>query len=253
MPRPTASARKAVKLSKPILCHLPNYALAAGTAGVSALALAQPAEAQIVYTPAHEIIGRGGKILIDLNHDGITDVTIREIPSSDLGPPGNSLQAVPRRVGGGIRMQSVIGFAEQMSPGSKIGPHGPFITGSAVMANWTNFGTYYFGFWVQAKNGYLGIRFPINGEIHYGWTRMSTMYSPKGKDIVALLTGYAYETQPNTYIRAGDEGPDSDQAIPIAFPLEQDGGKQSSLGALALGAPGISLRRGVALWEKPQE
>jgi hypothetical protein len=35
---------------------------------VGATALAQPAEAQIVYTPADEVIERKGEMLIDLNH-----------------------------------------------------------------------------------------------------------------------------------------------------------------------------------------
>jgi hypothetical protein len=52
------------------------YALAAGAAGVGVLALAQPVEAKIVYTPAHRVIGPDMKYLLDLNHDGLTDFTI---------------------------------------------------------------------------------------------------------------------------------------------------------------------------------
>jgi|HubBroStandDraft_6_1064221.scaffolds.fasta_scaffold05468_2 hypothetical protein len=50
------------------------YALAAGAAGVGVLALAQPAGAKIVYTPAHiPIVQNKGLVELDLNHDGIND------------------------------------------------------------------------------------------------------------------------------------------------------------------------------------
>ena|ERR1022692_2009282 len=50
--------------------HEDRDALAAGVAGVSVLALSSPAEAKIVYTPAHVGFRDYG---LDLNHDGITD------------------------------------------------------------------------------------------------------------------------------------------------------------------------------------
>jgi hypothetical protein len=54
--------------------QLNMYALAASAAGVSLLALAQPAEGRIVYTPANiKITENGGLISFDLNHDGIPD------------------------------------------------------------------------------------------------------------------------------------------------------------------------------------
>jgi hypothetical protein len=59
----------------------------------------------------------------------------------------------------------------------------------------------------------------------------------------ALLTGYAYETIPNKPIVTGEtkgpdattEGPDAMLTAPTSRPL--------SLGLLAMGAPGISVRR----------
>ena len=52
------------------------YALAASAAGVGALALAQPAEAKIIYTKTHMVIAGAEQYYLDLNHDKITDFTI---------------------------------------------------------------------------------------------------------------------------------------------------------------------------------
>jgi hypothetical protein len=46
-------ARTSVQLSKSLHHRLNAYALASGAAGVGMLAMAQPAEAKIIYTAAH--------------------------------------------------------------------------------------------------------------------------------------------------------------------------------------------------------
>jgi|HubBroStandDraft_6_1064221.scaffolds.fasta_scaffold227674_2 hypothetical protein len=56
--------------------RLNAYALAASAAGAGVLALAQPAEARVVYTPVHKVIRLGHPYALDLNHDGITDFSI---------------------------------------------------------------------------------------------------------------------------------------------------------------------------------
>jgi hypothetical protein len=65
------------ELSKSLNRQLNMYTLAATMGGVSALALAQPAEARIVYTPAHISIPlNGGLVQIDLNKDGVNDFAL---------------------------------------------------------------------------------------------------------------------------------------------------------------------------------
>ena len=66
--------RRTADLSDSTHQQLTMYAVAAAAAGVGMLALAQPSEAKIVYTPANAQIGGAvGKLNLDLNHDGITD------------------------------------------------------------------------------------------------------------------------------------------------------------------------------------
>lgn len=58
--------------------RLAAYVSAAGAAGVGALALAIPAKAQIVYTPAHVNFGAYSTTYIDINNDGTNDFEITD-------------------------------------------------------------------------------------------------------------------------------------------------------------------------------
>jgi hypothetical protein len=250
--RSKGQSRKTVKLSQSLHRDVTAYALAAGAAGVSVLALSQPADAQIVYTSANERIGRNGQMLIDLNHDGTTDIVIREIPYGGTFP-GNSLLAVTR-AGGGVKMGP--NFAAAMAPGSEIGSPERFISGAAVMFLATDYGVYYGASWAPFSSPrYLGIRFLINGETHYGWARLRTRINYFKKDIEALLTGYAYETQANTPIRAGDQGKngsDPNSSDRMFLPQNRELEGQSALGTLALGAGGLTAWRREEPGEKSQ-
>src|SRR5580692_51789 len=56
--------------------RLKMYELAASAAGVGLLALAQPAEARIVYTKTHLVIAGAERYNLDLNRDKITDFSV---------------------------------------------------------------------------------------------------------------------------------------------------------------------------------
>jgi hypothetical protein len=53
----SSTPRKTACLSKSVHQQLNMYAIAAGAAGVGVLALAGPAEAKIIYTQTHVVIG----------------------------------------------------------------------------------------------------------------------------------------------------------------------------------------------------
>lgn len=216
--------------------RLSTYVVAATAAGVSALAMAQSAEAQIVFTPANKTINTGEKLLIDLNHDGVAEVVIREGQCSrSVYFPGNSLQAVPQAGGGVERIYP--GLAAALSAGSEISGRNFFNSRAGVMATFTNYGVYYFGSWVdyESQAKYLGIKFSSAGEIHYGWARLTVL--PGNKDIVGTLSGYAYETRANTPIRAGDRGTQGGEASSeIIDGAERADRFPRTLGRLARGA-----------------
>jgi hypothetical protein len=223
--RQSAPSRKAVKVSESLDRDLTSYTLAASVAGVAALALTPPAAAQIVYTPAHEAIRSDEKMFIDLNHDGINDVAIREIPHiSSCCFPSNSVQAVTATPGGGIQIGNLYGGAAPLPAGAVIGDGLRFDSRAIKMVDMSD--TYYSisGSWKAAPISFLGIRFRIEGETHYGWARIVLQFNGYPTYIHVMLTGYAYETQPNVSIRAGDRGEDGEN-------VEGRNGKASSPGA----------------------
>jgi hypothetical protein len=233
MSQDTRQIRKAQNLSNQMHRDLSRYALAAGAAGVSALALVQPADGQIVYTPAHVELTPGGTMPVDLNHDGVTDFTIRQYLYR-TGHSSNRLEAVPSPHGG-IKKGVADLLAAAMLPGSNVGDSDAFVHGAAIMASLSAYSSAAYGSWLTAKNCYLGVKFHIDGDTHYGWARLTVTYAGPYEQDLALLTGYAYQTQANTSIVAGDEGNGGDSSAPNG-PSAPEATANGTLGALALGS-----------------
>ena len=231
------------RLSDSVHHQLNMYALAASAAGVGVLAQAKPAEAKIVYTPAHKQIVLNHPLLLDVNHDGKTDFTFSWIHFFACGGykgscPGSLLQVLERfdnRFYG--PPQGVVasskgswpGWPAALRAGARVGVPGQRFGASSEMAALTyrSFRHFYFGPWetpAVEKNHYLGFKFLIGGKYHYGWARIAF-----DDPVDAILTGYAYETVANKPIVTGKtKGPDVITVQP------------ASLGHLARGAPAIS-------------
>jgi|HubBroStandDraft_1064217.scaffolds.fasta_scaffold182397_1 hypothetical protein len=230
------------------------YALVATAAGVGVLALAQPAESKIVYTPADIKIGYGGvhEYNLDINHDGVTDFIVGNTSSCDYPGCFYNLYAVPLGRNG-INATGSIHFARALHAGARIGPPRSVTNFTALMVA-AFYGSqkdhFISGHWVNVRNRYLALTLNVEGEIHYGWARLSVKVSRGSMlDIAATLTGYAYETIPNKPIIAGrtkgtddlsaqDLSPDAALTNPISKKHQP-----ATLGALALGAPGLFVWR----------
>jgi hypothetical protein len=252
--------RKPANLSRSINRQLNMYALAATTAGFSALALAQPAEAKIVYTPAHVNI-RGGQrpFPLDLNHDGIIDFYLLrrssdgshdfeacQLPKSSRGPfclntnrNGNSSNVIRASVGRGF--EAALRYGAKIKNGDRFITSGPEVLAQVCCYSIGN--TRWYGPWVNGgkgvKNRYLGLKFKIKGRFHFGWARLTV--TTTSNDFAATLTGYAYETIPGKPIIAGQtKGPD-DAGVEESRKLSAP--ESATLGMLAMGAPGLSIWR----------
>jgi hypothetical protein len=260
MKRTPGPRRRVAHLSQSTHKHLSSYALAAGAAGVNLLALTAPSEAEIVYTPANETITRDGSYALDLNHDGIVDYVIFEKVQKESGKTSfQSLGVQPSANNQADCRYPFCGstegvYAGGLSLGNQIGPgsgqHG-WSGNRLQMAAEIRSGTFvtYLGDFRYARGTYLGLRFQINGETHFGWARFTVRFRPglpEDRTWEAHLTGYAYETVPGKAIKAGEtregnatlQGQGSSKAI-TASAVRQ----LAPLGTLALGAQGIALLR----------
>jgi hypothetical protein len=238
------SPRTSSPLSESVQHKLNLYALAASAAGVGLLAFSQTAEAQIVFTPAHVRLPSNQDFFLDLNNDGINDFKFHastydgdcrlNAAKSCVSVDGAFLWLYPQAAG-----NAVVGPASALASGVRIGPRQAFNSGSVETMGYVryNFGLHYGGAWADSGKTvnahYLGLKFVVNGETHYGWARFNVRIfrQPESK-LYAVLTGYAYETVPNKPILTGQTK--EAEAIPI---------EPASLGHLAAGAAAIPAWR----------
>lgn len=225
--------RKTATLPESIQRQLNMYALAASTAGVGLLALALPAKAEIVYTPAHHRIPKGGSYKLDLNHDGVTDFTFTDTFQTLTSTFRSNLSVRPVAGNGAEGWTGFRPYASALKLGAGIGPAHYFPGKQMASVNVGPAAVYYVGSWVNVKNRYLGLRFKIKGQTHYGWARLSVIV--QNHSVVGTLTGYAYETIAGKPIKAGQTKEEEENAATI---------QPGSLGHLARGAGALSAVRG---------
>jgi len=211
------------------------YLAAAGAASLGLMTVSTPAEAKVVYTPAHITVTLNSSNPIDLNGDGIADLTIQFLEGSHsvflygTAPTGNGLRLnASNRAAAGF-------FGIPVGPGEKFG------TRSVALFGEGQYGTFSFktGQWFDVGSRYLGVKFLISGQTHYGWVRMYT-----NNNIV--VTGYAYETTPNHSIKEGEISGPAKSSIGRAEVLAPKP-QPASLGLLARGWAGI------AIWRKEED
>jgi len=265
----SSGSRKIGKLSISVSQQLNAYALAASAAGVSLIALVQAAEAKIVYTKTNKVLYKWHDFAsLDLNHDGVVDFNLLDrhwtsIASTfgrlTVDPAGRSSTNANEIWGKPCRSGFPV-VASALPPGIRVGPKGRFSHGFKLMkytyflggARNTTSRSCFDGLWNNVSNRYLGLKFIIKGKIHFGWARLSV--SSNNEKVAATLTGYAYETIPGKPIITGetkgeddsgveqpslnDPGPGASRTNPIPYTAQP-----ASLGRLALGAPGATLRR----------
>lgn len=223
--RSLSRRQRPMKLVENLEGRLIAYSFAAGAAGVG-LMVVQPAAAEVIYTQKDVQLSKG-VLYIDLNDDGMPDFNIGlNLRSSFTYQDGH--YHVAKLAVGGDMSASVIpsnGSAAALAPGAVIGQGRKFINVHSkrgqMLKAWqfssssgirVSSGK---GNWKNAQSRFLGLKFQINGETHYGWARLSVNY-PGFFQLRVTLLGYAYESNPDMAIVAGQTS--------------------GTLGALALGA-----------------
>ena len=185
--------------------RLAGYLAAAG----ATIALTPGAHAQVVYTNVYPdaVVSQGENITIDVDGDGTDDF---QFISTD--PPGaNSFARVlfantnAAATNGVLGVDApsfsseALGSASNLAAGAVIGPAGGFYSAGLLASDYN--GSPYYNF--NGVDGYIGFQFTAgDGAVHYGWARVGATADAT----VATLYEYAYETQPNTQIEAGNMG-----------------------------------------------
>jgi hypothetical protein len=235
------------RLSGKLDRRLAAYAAAATAAGVGLLTISESAEAKIVYTAANLAIPADQSVSFDLNNDGIPDFgfyfyqygAVRK----PLGYHEEGLVIDPAKTGNAIwSVQSSKGgaCAAALPPGVKVGPGANFQDKSLGL--WGSEGTAYSGpfvfceFGKRTRGAFLGLKFLINGQTHYGWAHVTVNGSK------AVLNGYAYETVANQPILTGKaSGPvEVGESLPATMHVQP-----ATLGVLAQGSRGLDIWRRV--------
>jgi hypothetical protein len=245
-----AAKRQPARLTSKLDTSLIAYALAATAAGVSVLATAEPAEARILAKSVNiEIPLNGGVIEFDVNQDGVPDfgLSARIYEFAGVAPTGNfssSLRVIPAQAGNAVWAVSSHkdGCAAAVRGGLSIDNARPFEPEPLIMVEAA--GSYTRGRsshcpWHGAHPPYLGLKFLIDGQMHYGWARV--MVAERS----AVLTGFAYETVANTAITAGKTKESSDADIQAMDNSPSPAGLQT-LGGLALGSSEMA-------WKRPED
>lgn len=235
------------------LKKLNSYALVASAAGVGMLALAKPAEGEIVYTKTDTKILPKSTFQLDLNNDGTVDFELKDVHSHSFFTTWGRLSVIPAQQGNQVWGHTYGHFQDLASAfyaGVKIGPKGQFLPGTGLMAASTFNGgrvqppgsASCTAPWANVNNRYLGFKFEISGEVHFGWARLNV--ACHNYEVAGVLTGYAYETVANRPILTGqtkgpDAGLDVDESTSQFYRQpDSENVQPGSLGHLAQGAAG---------------
>jgi hypothetical protein len=240
MKNKTSPLRTIAKINSKLEKNLAAYVAAAGAAAGMGILAAPSASAEVVYTPANLTLKQGITPL-DINNDGVSDFRFYR-----GGYGHGSRLYILQQDQKNLVFNSATFNAAPLPSGARIGPNGAFKEDEDkawFMAGWSEglsgISSRSDGPWKQAQSTYLGLRFSVNGETHYGWARM-TVNAKTG--IIATLTGYAYETIPNKPIFAGQtSGPA--EASYFAPDLIAPAPRAASLGMLARGSDAIAIWR----------
>ncbi len=253
--RPTVKTviRPRTRLGQNLEKNLLAYAAAASAAVLSA---ALPADAEIIYTPSNIPMAVAHRNMgpvfthFDLNNDGIRDFTFAmsytSLYNSSTLRHKFYLKVVPVQAGNGAVEGANTATAAALSQGDTVGPRQKFGADGLymVLSEFNAYRSRRSGTWQKVEYAYVGLKFVITGEIHYGWARIKFPYAGTFFDPGALgypsIYGYAYESTPNQPIVAGQT---SGSAPNASLPNPSAATKPASLGMLAAGASGVELRR----------
>jgi hypothetical protein len=190
------------------------------------MAVAPKTNAQVIYTDVDpdEVIDASA-FDIDFDGDGTIDVHFLQsgitfsgyVIDLDLAqiPDGNAVVGT-----NGSSTNTNTGYPSVVASGQVIGAEVSNFQGQssqllALGVNGAVPSSVSYGQW-GGQSGFLGVRFSIDGETHYGWIQLEV--SAGGETIT--VKDYAYESTPDMAINAGDEGSATTGVAQLATPVK---------------------------------
>lgn len=178
---------KTTKLPESVNTLTKYGALAMAISGIS------EANAEIIYT---NIIDEGGPLMgADIIFNGVVEFTLGHLSNNVLGawPLGNSIL-------GSFGGPNSLAYPFALYGGSIINSSGTWQNAGFQEMNYNVGSSCYYGNWCTIEDAYLGLRFDMNGDTHYGWARVEIIDPVAGE---WLLKDYAYEDVKDTPIVSG--------------------------------------------------
>lgn len=205
--------------------YCPEKFAAYSLMATSFLFLQKNSDAQLVYTdvdPDETYSENGDEYLLDLNNDGTTDFMIQIINFSSAGifvsgsysfsglvqnvfiipSPGNS-------IAGSLGLGSYL-YPYALNSGSSVGPGLLFQSASLqsmvsylAIIDYPAVGSVFpflsYGNWIGVEDKYLGLKFKIGADTHYGWARLDC-----GADHHSItIKDYVYNATPDIAVVTG--------------------------------------------------
>ena len=192
---------------------LDGYALSASAAGVAVLACSLPADCQPICKTIHTDLVATDTYSLNPAHQKFAPFNVAETwkdVSSLSSTFWNRGFFTPNTSRARV-MTDVKGYPATVPAGGSIGPGKQFGRGKMYGLLFTygpaNGGKKHDhkGNLQLLQDNYLGFKFPVGGQDHYGWLRLKVTFSYGGDGAVGTLhlKNYGYESTPNTPIYAG--------------------------------------------------
>ena len=191
---------KSLKLSK----QLAKYG--ALTAAMASIA---DASGQIVYTDVDpDFSGNSGdEFFLDLNQDAVNDFRVHQSGYDLFIEPLTASNSV---LGSGAASYNYV-YPYALSSGAVIssGQNTWLNQGFSAGYQSLNYGSYSsyfsfsncsFGFWCDETDKFLGLRFTVSGNIHYGWVKLDATFNGGW-----TIKEFAYNSTPDESIEAGQQ------------------------------------------------
>jgi len=228
------------------------YALSAAAAGVAVMACSVAADAAPICKPSSVVVEKQS---FPLNPAGeqISPFEIADTFNNVCSQSGCSWNRGFLTPNAPLASPLVAnnGFPANLPFGASIGPDGQFAEGREYGLLFT-YGpwaggdkSHHRGNFDFSKDNYFGFKFPISGQTHYGWVRLSVAVSGGYSNLATSIKviEYAYESEPNRAIRAGSCSTSEPSSAGLIGAPAAGISRPFSLGTLALGAQGIPLWR----------